>query len=147
MSEPIYFYTKNDPYYELSNFAPYGLTADGVYWTTVEHYFQAQKFHDADYRERIRRALTPKDAKVLGQSRAITLRADWEVVKVELMHFALRQKFTRPEWGELLISTGDGPLYENSPSDYFWGIGQDGSGQNMLGQLLELVRKELKSAH
>jgi len=147
MSNPIYFYTKNDPYYELSNFAPYGLTADEVYWTTVEHYFQAQKFHDADYRERIRRALTPKDAKIMGQSRVVALRGDWDEVKVEVMHFALRQKFARPELRELLIATGDRALCENSPSDYFWGIGQDGSGQNMLGQLLELVRQELQCAH
>ncbi len=56
MSKPIYFFTKNDPFYEFSNFAPFGVEEDGLYWPTVEHYFQAQKFTDPAYREKIRRA-------------------------------------------------------------------------------------------
>lgn len=56
MLEPIYFYTKTNPFFELSNFAPFGLEAEGVYWPTVEHYFQAQKFTDVGHQERIRKA-------------------------------------------------------------------------------------------
>lgn len=78
MANPIYFFTKNDRFYELSNFAPFGFEEDGAYWRTVEHYFQAQKFEDADHRERIRRAHSPKQAKDLGQSRALPIRRDWE---------------------------------------------------------------------
>ena len=146
MANPIYFFTKNDPFYELSNFAPYGLEADGVYWPTVEHYFQAQKFAgeaNAAYRERIRGAHSPQQAKTLGQTRAIAIRPDWDEVKEDVMREALRKKFARPQLRELLLSTRGRPLVENSPYDRYWGSGKDGGGRNRLGALLMELRDEL----
>ncbi|MEO0910660.1 MAG: NADAR family protein, partial [Pseudomonadota bacterium] len=58
----IYFYSQTDDYAEFSNFAPYGVELDDAWWSTVEHFFQAQKFLDEAYREKIRRAFKPKDA-------------------------------------------------------------------------------------
>ncbi len=146
MSDPIYFYTKTMPYWGLSNFSPPGFEADGVYWPTVEHYFQAKKFLDAKTQERIRRALTPKNARELGQSRSFTLRPCWDEMREEIMLSALRLKFTQPEARAVLLSTGDRMLVESSPFDYFWASGQDGSGQNRLGHLLMRVRRELWGA-
>ncbi len=143
MSEPIYFYTKAMPYWELSNFAPPGFEADGVFWPTVEHYFQAQKFNSREARTRIRRAQTPKEARALGQSRAFPIRADWDEVRESIMLHALRLKFRQPVPRAVLLSTGDRPLVESSPFDYFWAAGQDGTGQNRLGHLLMQVRAEL----
>ena len=142
-TDPIYFYTKNDPFYELSNFAPFGFECDSVYWPTVEHFFQAQKFLDPQHRERIMRAPGPREARSLGQSRDIPIRADWEAVREDVMLQALRLKFQRPELQALLLNTGARPLLEASPFDHFWGTGQDGSGQNRLGHLLERLRQEL----
>lgn len=142
-TEPVYFYTKNDPFYELSNFSPFGFECDSVYWPTVEHFFQAQKFLDPEHRERIRRASSPRDARALGQSRATPIRADWEAVREDVMYRALRLKFQRPELLALLLGTVGRPLVEASPFDHFWGAGQDGSGQNRLGHLLERLRQEL----
>src|SRR5215813_639983 len=34
MTDPIRFYSKIAAYHELSNFAPFGFEADGVYWPT-----------------------------------------------------------------------------------------------------------------
>ena len=144
MNEPIYFYTKAGPFYELSNFAPFGFECDGVFWPTVEHFFQAQKFTEPTYRERIRVARTPRDARSLGQSRQFQIRPEWESVREEIMLKALRLKFQRPELKATLLSTGQSPLVEASPFDYFRGAGQDGSGQNRLGRLLEQVRQELQ---
>jgi N-glycosidase YbiA len=146
LSDPIYFYTKAMPYWELSNFSPPGVEADGVYWPTVEHYFQAQKFLDADSRDRIRRAATPKEARELGQSRALKLRPGWDEMRETVMLSALRLKFTQPLARAVLISTGSRMLVESSPFDYFWACGQDGSGQNRLGHLLMQVRQGLTSA-
>ena len=39
---------------------------------------------------------------------------------------------------------GDLDLVENSPHDFFWGRGFDGSGQNQLGRLLVELREELQ---
>ena len=76
MSEPLYFYTKTMPFWGLSNFAPPGVEIQGIYWPTVEHYFQAQKFSEPEAWDRIRKAPTPKEARSLGQSREYRLRED-----------------------------------------------------------------------
>ena len=146
MSDPIYFYTKSMPYWGLSNFSPPGFEACGKYWPTVEHYFQAQKFSSDQAQENIRRALSPKLARELGQSRSFTLRPDWDNMREEIMLSALRLKFSQPSARALLVSTGDRMLVESSPFDYFWASGQDGSGLNRLGHLLMQVRQELSGA-
>lgn len=140
----IYFYTTNQPYGEFSNFSKHGIELDGVWWKTTEHYFQAQKFNDAEYREKIRLAPDPKTAANLGRSRKVPLREDWETIKVEVMRKAVKKKFTtHPELRELLLGTGTEKLVENAPGDYYWGCGADGSGKNMLGAILEEVRSGL----
>ncbi|MEM9949678.1 MAG: NADAR family protein [Cyanobacteria bacterium P01_D01_bin.36] len=145
MPQSIYFYTKNDPYFELSNFYPQGFEEAGKYWPSVEHYFQGQKFDNAAYREKIRTSGSPKNAKTLGQSREYKLRDDWEAVKDDIMLHALRQKFRHPKLRQLLLETNDNDLIENSPYDKYWGIGQDGQGQNRLGKLLMQVRSEIQN--
>lgn len=59
------------------------------------------------------------------------------------MRQAIRRKFqTHAELRELLVSTEDEELVENSPKDYYWGCGADGSGKNMTGIILMEVRAE-----
>lgn len=142
--DTIWFYAQTDPYAEFSNFAPFGVAIDDLWWPTVEHYFQAQKFHDVAHREKIRRASTPKQAKGLGMTRDIALRPDWEAVKDALMLSALKVKFaTHPTPRALLLGTGERLIVENSPGDFYWGCGADGTGLNRLGTLLMQVRGEL----
>ena len=43
---PIYFYTPADTHGAFSNFSRHGIQAEGAWWPTVEHFFQAQKFGD-----------------------------------------------------------------------------------------------------
>jgi ribA/ribD-fused uncharacterized protein len=146
MANPICFFRKGQPFSDLSNFAPSGFEADGLRWPTVEHYFQAQKFEDVAYRERIRSAPSPKDAKTLGRARMLPLRSDWESVKEAVMKKALRLKFQNPRLRSLLLSTGNRMLLEDSPYDRYWGGGRDGKGKNRLGVLLMEVRDEIRSA-
>ena len=142
---PIYFYTPRDEYGCFSNFSPHGIEEDGEWWPTVEHYFQAQKFSDAVYREKIRRAGTPKDAKTLGWDRKVLIRSDWDDIKDEVMLRAVGRKFfTHADIREVLLATGDEELIENAPSDYYWGCGADGSGQNRLGRILMQIRDQLR---
>ena len=92
----IRFYSVGDEYGAFSNFSPYPIALKGKTWPTSEHYFQAQKFPGAEYagyREKIRKATTPKEAKALGQTRKIVIRPDWEEVKEDIMLAALRKKF------------------------------------------------------
>lgn len=142
----IYFHGTTDDYGPFSNFAPYGVEMEGFWWRTVEHYFQAMKFPDAAYRERIRAAGPPGRAKRLGLSRAQPIRPDWEQVRDAVMLEAVRAKFRTHEAPRtLLLSTGDEEIAENS-GDLHWGTGPDGSGRNRFGEILMQVRGELRAA-
>ena len=144
--DTIYFYSnREEPYGCFSNFSRHGLTLDGEFWPTSEHYFQAQKFLDEADKETVRRQKTPKLAAEEGRDRRKRLRPDWEQVKDEIMYQAVLTKFqSHPDIKAILLSTGDKMLVENAPGDYYWGCGADGSGKNMLGKTLMRVRSELK---
>jgi len=45
----------------------------------------------------------------------------------------------------LLLSTGDAELVEHTANDRYWADGGDGSGRNMLGCILMLVREDMFS--
>lgn len=140
----IYFYTKTDEHGYYSNFSTFGVEMEGRFWPTIEHYFQAQKFSDPAYQEKIFRALTPKNALILGHSRKIPLKENWDAIKDELMYRAVKKKFcTHPGIKEKLLATYPEEIVESSLHDYYWGCGQDGSGQNKLGRILMRVREEL----
>ena len=142
----VYFYAQTDDFAEFSNFAPFGVAMEGQWWRTVEHFFQAQKFLDISYRERIRAANKPKDAKALGMTRRVPLREDWEEIKDQIMLDAVRVKFqTHEQPRQLLLSTRAARIVENAPMDAYWGCGPDGQGLNRLGKILMQVRQELAS--
>lgn len=143
----IYFYGTRTQYGCFSNFSRHGFELDGVWWPTSEHYFQAQKFAGTPHADQIRGVKTPKDAARMGRDRSRPLRSDWEQVKDDIMRKAVLRKFeTHADIREVLLSTGDAPIVENAPGDYYWGCGADGSGKNMLGQILMEVREILRHA-
>jgi hypothetical protein len=143
----IYFYVEREkPHGCFSNFSAHGFMLDELYWATSEHYFQAQKFVGTPYLEKVRQTKTPKDAANMGRNRSLPLRSDWEQVKDDVMRNAVLQKFrTHADIREILLITGEEVLVENSPIDYYWGCGKDGSGKNKLGQILMEVREVLRN--
>ena len=143
MAEPIKFYSVNDEYGEFSNFAAFPINIDNRRWPTSEHYFQAQKFKAKSHQEEIRKAKSPMIAARMGRDRKRKLRRDWESAKGNVMR--VMAKFTQhPELKRLLLETGDAKLIEHTTNDSYWGDGGDGSGRNMLGQLLMEVRAALR---
>ncbi len=141
----IYFYSTREEYGCFSNFSSHGFVLDELYWTTSEHYFQAQKFVGTPHLEKLRLVKTPKEAAKMGRQRTLPLRPDWEEVKDNIMRNAVLCKFsTHADIKEILLSTDNEELVENSPIDYYWGCGADGSGKNMLGIILMEVRQQLK---
>jgi hypothetical protein len=146
-SKAIYFYSANDKYGEFSNFSAHGIEINGHYYSTVEHYYQSEKFIDSKYSEKIRTAQTPKVAADLGKSRENKIKDDWEIIKDDVMLTGLQKKFdTHHHLKNLLVSTGDLLLVENSPFDNYWGIGKTGAGYNKLGTLLMRIRETIKTA-
>lgn len=130
----------------LSNFYPCELFYDGQMYETTEAAFQAAKSLEPQERLAIAYAETPGKAKRLG--RRVTLRPDWEEVKVNVMLDILRLKFTKgSEMARRLDDTGNAILVEGTTwHDQFWGVCKcdehKGVGCNMLGQLLMKVREE-----
>ena len=142
VNKPIFFYGQHKEYPEFSNFYPAIIEINGRQYATVEHYFQACKAQNHKSHEQIRRAVSAARAKQLG--RQVELRRDWEQVKIEVMRQALLAKFTQYEdLRQLLLSTGDRVIHEDSPTDAVWGW-MGGRGQDLLGKLMMQVRTALK---
>ena len=141
----IRFFSKSETHREFSNFATFVIDLDGKRWPLVEHYYQAQKFADSKLQQKFRKAEKPVIAKRLADKYQAAARPDWTDMKDAVMERAMRCKFAQHEdLRRLLLSTGDDELAEAAPNDYYWGIGQDGTGQNKLGHLLMRIRAELR---
>ncbi len=132
----------------LSNFYPVTVTFEGDQYAAVEDAFQAAKTLDPKERLLIQLCETPADARKCG--RRVTLRPDWNEIKVDVMLELLRQKFSHPRLKDMLVATEDAVLIEgNTHHDNFWGNCTcrkcvEIEGQNHLGKLLMQVREELR---
>lgn len=147
MTATIKFYSVSDEYGEFSNFARYPITIKKKRYPTAEHFFQSQKFKAPKDREDIRNANSPMLAARMGRDRKRKLRRDWESAKLNVMREALLAKFTQHnDLRELLLSTHNAKIIEHTEADSYWGDGGDGTGRNMLGQLLMATRTILQSA-
>jgi ribA/ribD-fused uncharacterized protein len=157
----LYFARDREPFRFLSHFWPSPIELDGETWPTVEHYYQAQKSENWGYRQAIRAAVTPGQAKRLSaqpnapsriskhswfKANGKLPRPDWDEVKLDIMRKADWAKFSQhPDLAELLVATGDAELVEDSPTDAFWGTGPQGDGANWAGRVLMKVRDRLRA--
>jgi ribA/ribD-fused uncharacterized protein len=124
----------------LSNFHPCVIEVDGYRYPCVENAFQVCKTVDKDERLPFL-TLSPGAAK--RANRKVTLRADWEAIKLDVMWGLLTQKFSKPELKQMLLETGTQKLVEgNHWGDTFWGVCR-GQGSNHLGAALMEVRAAL----
>jgi predicted NAD-dependent protein-ADP-ribosyltransferase YbiA (DUF1768 family) len=170
MAEAILFYSHHPekPHWQWSNFADFPVYYRGQVWRFSEAPFQAYKFFGTDpqHMETIRRAHMPKEAAALGRDRAHPMRNDWnqpadhkmskqlaklwdkfvgtpmltkDLIMLEVVRCKVRQ---HAELSELLLSYGDAVLIEHTEKDSYWADGLDGSGKNMLGKILMIVREE-----
>lgn len=152
MSEPqtapavINFYSTKGEYGCFSNFSPHPVRLKGKLWPTTEHFFQAQKFAGTEHEEEIRQVKSPTVAARMGRSHKRPLRKDWEKVKDQVMLEAVRAKFSQhDDLRAILVGTGESKVVEHTERDSYWGDGGDGSGKNRLGQILMVVREELRA--
>jgi ribA/ribD-fused uncharacterized protein len=151
----IYFWSGRRGRFEVfSNFAatPFAMPAWHdrsriVEFPSGEHAFQAAKARTVSDHEHIRLAASPLEAKRAG--RRVALPGDWEQRRGHVMLAVVRAKFAVPELRELLLSTDERVLAEDSPYDPVWGC-RDRSGgytgENLLGRALMRVRNELRHA-
>ena len=136
--------TRSDPNNPLASYAKYAFELDGFEWPSVEHYYQAMKFGDAEYMEKIRQAPSPEDAAKLGKSKRHQKRKDWDKVKVTFMTRGTYIKCrTYPNIAQLLMNTGELNIRDVTQYDYFWGCGRDTRGTNAFGNMLMEIREKL----
>lgn len=130
----------------LSNFYPVDVISEGILFHSTEAAYQAAKTTDERMKQRIANVATPSEAKKLG--RKVNMRVDWEEQKDAVMLNLLRKKFAKgTDLVKRLDATGDAILVEGTKwHDQYWGICTCpicmGVGQNILGQLLMIVRAE-----
>lgn len=132
----------SEQYAFLSNFWPCKINYEGTVYDSAEHAYQAAKSLLPWERQCIAAASTPGKAKRMG--RKVTLRPDWDDVKIQVMSDIVSIKFQDQELAEMLLATGDEELVEgNHWNDTFWGICR-GQGTNWLGKILMQVRAKLQ---
>ncbi|KAG9310496.1 hypothetical protein JVU11DRAFT_9642 [Chiua virens] len=170
----ILFYDKHKPYYEFTNFSPHEVVYEGKRYPTSEHLFQAFKVRFSFIRfgnvdagvcearkkrigvefldghpqiaERIRTS-GPKPMVAFDEAHRhkTAVRSDWSQVLLSKMETAVKLKFTQHRHlKKILLDTGDAELVEDSPRDWFWGIGADGTGSNELGKILMQFARRTK---
>jgi ribA/ribD-fused uncharacterized protein len=129
----------------LGSYSAHDFELEDRNWPTVEHYYQAMKFVDFDYQEKIRKSDSPAIANELGHDRKKKRVKDWKKNRMLMM---IRAVYTKSKAyshiSERLIETGNDMLMENSQYDYFWGCGRDRLGHNTYGKVLMNVRNKLQ---
>ncbi len=143
----------------LSNFYPCKIVSQGITYPSTEHYYVAMKAKDdqiingifypvADVRDVISRIATAGQVKRFGRN--LQIRKDWEDVKLGIMEWAIREKFTKNnDLKEMLLQTGEQQLIEgNYWHDNYWGVCNctkcGNKGDNNLGKVLMKIRKEIR---
>jgi N-glycosidase YbiA len=139
----IKFYRLKDPGGFMSNFWRARMFIYGHWWNFVEAPYQSVKTNILSEKDDIRLTGDPMEARLIGQK--VQLVHNWDHIKREVMKECCLAKFLQhPDLRIQLMKTGSEELIEESPTDYFWGCGEDGTGQNVLGQVLMEVREVLR---
>jgi len=126
----------------MSNFYPCEFIDDSKnQWKSSEHYYQAHKFTDMYFFNKIKAEPTPKQCYKLAWQFKSFFRKDWMEVKDKIMWEAINYKFNQnTDLRRKLMNTYPKKLVEHSLRDFHYGCGIDGSGKNILGQMLMQLR-------
>jgi len=141
----IEFYKEFGDLGYLANYSNHGFSIDGVYYKTVEHYYQAMKFDNEEIKNRIINAETPKEASNIGRDRNNKRIDNFKDIKNDIMFNGILEKFRQNrDIAYKLVETRKALIAEATIDEYYWGIGKDKSGQNNIGKILVQVRERIK---
>lgn len=143
--EPLLYYKafKKGPAVGFSNFSLHPVKTEKGVFLFSEAAFQSYKDPDnEEYIKQLQNISKPVDARRLG--RKCLMRKDWDNVKLEYMLHVLRLKIDQNnEIKENLMNSGMRYIFESNKNDCYWGMGEDGKGNNYLGKLLMKIREEI----
>ncbi|MCK6511057.1 NADAR domain-containing protein [Myxococcota bacterium] len=149
----VVFLKTKEAFGGLSNMAGgYPLRVNRIVLLTSEALYQACRFpHLPDVQRIILAEKSPMTAKMRTKPYRADSRPDWDHVRVKIMRWCLRVKLALhwDSFGELLLSTEERPIVEESRKDDFWGAKPTDSqtlvGMNVLGRLLMELREAIKT--
>lgn len=143
----------------FSNFQKCKLKYKNIELSTTEQAFMLEKaiyFQDAKSVDNIIKANTPWEAKAFGRQ-VTPFNADiWYQICYDIMYDVNVAKYQQNKnFANILLDTKDLILVEANPKDKIWGVGLSADdndildekkwkGENLLGQVLMQIRKELK---
>lgn len=153
----VAFYHTDSPF---SNFYPCTFVYDGVEWKSSEQCFMAMKakcFKDEESYKRILESKTPGRARTLGRQ-VQNFNFTWIFVSKSVMFDIVLAKFSQNDDLRSLILSDEfkgKKFVEGSPIDKKWGVGirwdnpkiddeSNWKGSNLLGKILDKVRKQLQ---
>jgi len=160
----IFFFSPDKPYGYMSNWYPSRITLEFTnlpnqvfVFENVEQAMMAGKAMLTGDIQSFNKILTvsdPKRVKTLGRKVSNFNQELWDKYKKLIVKTAITAKFLQNKpLLDLLLSTGNSYLAEDSPNDKVWGIGTKSEkvkasrtwkGQNLLGIILMEVRNELR---
>ncbi len=136
-------FDKDSPFSTVSH---HPFLLDEIEWKTAEHYYQASKYKQLPYAKKIVLAVDGEQAHHLGNRWYKRKVNGWKKQRQLYMTRALFRKVKEySDVEQALLDTGDALLVETSQYDYFWGLGRDQRGENMLGRVWMDIRKKLLS--
>lgn len=142
----IDFYKEFGPLGYLANYSQHGFYKNGIYYKTVEHFYQSEKFDNEEIKNKIINANTPKEASNIGRDRNNKRKDNFKKIKEEVMYEGVLEKFRQnADIRSKLIETGNSPIREMTIDEYYWGVGKDLSGENHIGKTLMKVRNTIKN--
>ena len=143
--ESVDFYKEFGDLGYLANYSDHGFYEDGIFYKTAEHYYQSHKFDNPIIQKRIIDAKTPKEASLIGRDKNNIRIKNIDDIKNQIMYNAIYLKFKQnKDIMYKLIETRNKPIREMTTKEYYWGIGPDLSGKNVIGKILVEVRNKLK---
>ena len=129
----------------LANYSEYGFYKNGIFYKTVEHYYQSEKYEDEAIRQKIINAPDARSAALIGRDRNNKRKEKFRDIKLNVMLEGVLEKFRQNKDILLkLIETRELEIIEKTEDEYFWGAGRDNSGKNEFGKILMKARTILK---
>ena len=141
-TEPVLFY--GGQWGCFSNMSSNAVEIDGILFMTSEHAYQYAKFIDPAIKEKILKARSGYEAKMIAMKDSSAVVSNWPDISLEVMENILRKKLEQhPHIKDKLLETGSREIIEASPKDSFWGWGPDKKGLNHHGKIWMKLRAEL----
>ena len=132
-------------YMYLSPFSAHPIEIWGEVFPTLEHAYQASRIKLGSEYDAVKNAKSPMDAWREGQKykdnpELAVPNFNKDAVMEELSRAKLAQ---HKDIAEILKKSGDRELLKVYDTDYYWGTGADGTGENRMGKIWMKLRAEL----